>query len=314
MIRTQASRVNGATRAGGRAAQVIRAARPDDLPALSDFLTGLSAQTRYLRFFAPVTPGAAMLALLSGGPGASGASGASNQADAVVAVRDGVIIGHAMAVDRAAPGDSGGPCGERRTVTDIGVVVADAWQGRGVGAALTRVLVARARDRGVASAAMDVLPGNHRALAMIAGHWPAASFTGSPDCTTVSCPLPPPESRHRPRPAPLSALTSLPAEHGVHVATGAGGRDARGDEGGGRAGLPGEAGLAAFQQGEDERLQRQRQDGRREMVREGAVPLPALKDGGGLGAGRAEGGADLLLAQVAARQADQRAVAVADRP
>jgi GNAT superfamily N-acetyltransferase len=202
MSRTQASRVNGATRAGGRAAQVIRAARPDDLPALSDFLTGLSAQTRYLRFFAPVTPGAAMLALLSGGPGASGASGASNQADAVVAVRDGVIIGHAMAVDRAAPGDSGGPCGERRTVTDIGVVVADAWQGRGVGSALTRALITRARARGVASATMDVLPGNRQVLAMIAAHWPGASVTRSPDSTTICCPLEPLASVARPPVAP----------------------------------------------------------------------------------------------------------------
>jgi len=195
MSRTQSSGVTGAARTGGRAAQVIRAARPDDLAALSDFFAGLSARTRYLRFFAPVTPGAVMLGLLSGGPGASG------KADAVVAVRDGVIIGHAMAVDRAVPdgdpvgprcpGGSGGASGAAPTVTDIGVVVADAWQGRGVGSALTRALITRARARGVASAVMDVLHGNRQVLAMIATHWPAARVIRSRDCTTISCPLAP---------------------------------------------------------------------------------------------------------------------------
>ena len=69
---------------------------------------------RYLRFFAPVTPGPNMLRLLSGD---------AADVDAVVAVRGGVIIGHAMGADRVEPG------GVR--VTDVGVVVADAWQGRG---------------------------------------------------------------------------------------------------------------------------------------------------------------------------------------
>ena len=57
-------------------------------------------------------------------------------------------------------------------MTDIGVVVADAWQGQGVGSALVRALVSRAQARGVTSLSMDVLPGNHRVLAMIAGTGP----------------------------------------------------------------------------------------------------------------------------------------------
>src|ERR1700733_8742499 len=109
MIRTQGCP------AGGRASAAIRPARPADLPALSDFFAGLSMQTRYLRFFSPVTPGPALLHLLAGGAGTT---------DAVVATRDGVIIGHAMATDRT------GPSGVR--MTDFGMVVADAWQGQGV--------------------------------------------------------------------------------------------------------------------------------------------------------------------------------------
>jgi GNAT superfamily N-acetyltransferase len=182
MSRTQGPRTQGTDAdRPARAADAIRPACPADTQALSDFLSGLSAQTRYLRFFAPVTPAGVMLRLLSGGSG---------HADAVVAVRDGAIIGHAMAVDQ--PGSW-----PRRT--DVGVVVADAWHGHGVGSALMRTLVARARARGVTSATMDVLPGNRRVLAMITAHWPSACVTRSPDFTTISCPLSPPA-----RPSPRS--------------------------------------------------------------------------------------------------------------
>src|SRR6202451_3116136 len=94
--------------AGGLAAAAIGPARPADLPALRDFFAGLSMQTRYLRFFSPVTPGSALLHLLAGGAGTT---------DAVVATRGRVIIGHAMAADRT------GPCGAR--MNDNGMAVAD---------------------------------------------------------------------------------------------------------------------------------------------------------------------------------------------
>ncbi|MBV9206107.1 MAG: GNAT family N-acetyltransferase [Actinobacteria bacterium] len=154
----------------GHPAAVIRPACPADRVALGDFLAGLSVHTLYLRFFAPVTPTPALLNLLSGG--------AAN-IDAVVAVRDGVVIGHAMAVDPQQP-----------AATDVGVVVADAWQGQGVGSALIRALVARAQARGVTSIAMDVLHVNRRVLAMIGAHWPAADIGGSPDYLTIKIGLP----------------------------------------------------------------------------------------------------------------------------
>ena len=179
MNRTQAER------ADGRTAAAIRPARPADLAALRDFFAGLSAQTRYLRFFAPVTPGPALLRLLSGGTGT---------AYAMVATRGEVIIGHAMAADRAGPG------GVR--MTEIGVVVADAWQGQGVGSALVRALIASAQARGVTSVAMDVLPANRQVLAMIAGHWPAAHTGYSQGCHTICVRLP---RRHQYRPQPRPA-------------------------------------------------------------------------------------------------------------
>ena len=170
--RTQAIRPDGPGTA-------IRSVGPADLAALSGFFAGLSVESRYLRFFAPVTPAHGLLHLLSGGPA---------NVDAMVAVADGVIVGHAMAADR--PGD---PCGTQ--MTDVGVVVADAWQRRGVGAALMRALVLRAQARGVTSLAMDVLPANRRVLAMIMGHWPDVAVGYSPDSLDIRIPLP----RYQPR-------------------------------------------------------------------------------------------------------------------
>ena len=88
MNRTQAGRTQG------RATAAIRPVGPADLAALSDFFAGLSVESRYLRFFAPVTPTRDLLHLLSGGPA---------NVDAIVAVAGGVIVGHAMAADRPDP-------------------------------------------------------------------------------------------------------------------------------------------------------------------------------------------------------------------
>jgi ribosomal protein S18 acetylase RimI-like enzyme len=146
----------------------IRPARAADLPALGDFFAGLSTQARYLRFFSPITPGPSLLTLLCGGDGTT---------DALLATRDGVIIGHGMAADVS------GPCGTR--TTDIGVVVADVWQHQGLGSALVRALITGAQVRGVTSVTMDVMHGNDRALAMIKSHWPAARTRRSRDYVTL---------------------------------------------------------------------------------------------------------------------------------
>ncbi|HEX5303210.1 MAG TPA: GNAT family N-acetyltransferase [Streptosporangiaceae bacterium] len=174
---------------------LIRPVTPADEAMLHDFFAALSVESRYLRFFAPVTPSCGLLDLMAGKPA---------HVDAIVAVADGVIVGHAMAADRPVPGDPGHPGrpgGPR--VTDVGVVVADPWQRRGVGAALMRALIGRAQARGVTALAMDVLPGNRRVLAMIAGHWPEAAIGRSPDGVDVRIPLPP----YQPRP-PYAARTA----------------------------------------------------------------------------------------------------------
>jgi L-amino acid N-acyltransferase YncA len=156
----------------------IRPANAADGAGLRDFFARLSVRTRVLRFFAPLTPTAAMLRRLAGEPAS---------VDAVVAVRGGVIIGHGMAVDQDAPGAD--------PAADIGVVVADAWQSQGVGSALMRTLISRAQARGVTSLHMDVLYDNHRVRSMIASHWTEVRTDRSPDCITVQVPLPQHRSR-----------------------------------------------------------------------------------------------------------------------
>src|SRR4249920_309029 len=186
MIRTQVAPGGGGARAysSDRATAAIRPVDPAEQAALSDFFAALSVESRYRRFFAPVRPTDSLLDLLSGRPA---------NVDAIVAVADGVIVGHAMTADlpeRIFP-DAG------RTA-DVGVVVADAWQRRGVGALLMRALIARAQSRGVTALAMDVLPGNRRVLAMISGHWPDAVVGHSPDSLDIRIPLP----RYQPPPQP----------------------------------------------------------------------------------------------------------------
>lgn len=173
----------------------IRRPDPADLAALTGFFAGLSMRSRVQRFFAPVRPTPALIRLACGWTG---------HADALVAVQGGVIIGHAMAADEQPGRSAGRPVPPGGAVTEIGVVVADAWQGQGVGSALVRALIGQAQARGVMSLSMDVLPGNHEVLAMITGHWAAERTQRSADCVTLRVglsPAPPPRAHAASAPA-----------------------------------------------------------------------------------------------------------------
>jgi GNAT superfamily N-acetyltransferase len=207
-----------------RGAATIRPPDTGDLAALGGFFAGLSMRSRVQRFFAPVRLSPAMIRRACGlgadgpatdGPAADGPAGGISHAgpgrpsrsggtDAVVATVGGVIIGHGMAVDRPADRSAGRPAPLEGRVTEIGVVVADAWQGQGVGSALVRALISRAQARGVTSLVMDVLPDNRQMLAMIATHWPAARSWRRADCVTFQAALIP-EQRAVPPPAAAPA-------------------------------------------------------------------------------------------------------------
>jgi GNAT superfamily N-acetyltransferase len=146
-----------------------------DHEPIREFLTGLSPRARYLRFFSGAPPASgAMLRILAGG---------AAHTDVLVATGDGVIIGHAMAADRTGPGGT--------RLTEIGVVVADAYRGQGVGSALVRQLVAQAQIRGATALVMEVLAENRQVLTMISDHWPVARQEHSGAYVTFSARLEP---------------------------------------------------------------------------------------------------------------------------
>ena len=157
----------------------IRAASPQDCEQIRDFVNGLSVRTQFLRFFASVAPPSSGLL--------RGLCGTSGRADIVVAIYQGLVVGHGMAADSWG---SGGP-----RVSDIGLVVADRWQQRGVGTALLGTVVARAAARGTSMLVMDVLPGNDRMLSMIEHRWPGARREISADSIIVRACLPGAEMR-----------------------------------------------------------------------------------------------------------------------
>jgi GNAT superfamily N-acetyltransferase len=140
---------------------------------IRDFIGGLSVRTQFLRFFASVAPPSSGLL--------RGLSGTDGSSDVVIATHCGSVIGHAMAVDRTG--------GDGVRMSDVGLVVADRWQRRGVGSELLRKVVARAAARGVGMLVMDVLPSNDQMLAMIARRWPDARREFSADSITIGARL-----------------------------------------------------------------------------------------------------------------------------
>jgi ribosomal protein S18 acetylase RimI-like enzyme len=168
----------------------IVAASVADSRRISDFIAGLSVRTQFLRFFATVgRPSSGLLRALTGTDGRADVLVATDQAGAVVA--------HGMAADRTTA--------DGVRTSDLGLVVADLWQQRGVGSAMLDMLADRARDRGVGELVMDVQPGNDRMLAMIIRRWPDARRELGPYSLTIrarphyaslaASPVPPPAPR-----------------------------------------------------------------------------------------------------------------------
>lgn len=173
--------MNG-TQPDGSPGWQIRPASAADTDALRVFLTGLSLRTRYLRFFAGVLPvNPAFLARMTGC-----ATPRGEPVDALVVTAGGpgreVVIGHGMATDTH---DDAG-----RAVTDMGVVVADAQQGRGAGSALIRALADRAQARGATMIMMDVLAENREMLSLIEHYFPVARYGRTGPYVSVHVQLP----------------------------------------------------------------------------------------------------------------------------
>ena len=167
----------------------VRTARPDDAARIREFVCGLSVRTQYFRFFTAVAPpSAGLLQALSGGSG---------RADILLVTDEsGAVVGHGMAAD----GESSGT-----HTADIGLVIADRWQGEGLGTALLRLLTKRAAERGVEALVLEVLPDNHKMLGIIERRWPHASRERTPDAITITAELIRPDLDYLNVPGPLLA-------------------------------------------------------------------------------------------------------------
>ena len=124
----------------------LRTAQGKDVDALQRFVGSLSLATRVQRFFAPLRelPGELVRALRQADPAHC----------FVIAEADGEPIGLGQLALRGEQGE-------------VALVVADAWQSRGVGARLLAQLLAEASRHGLREVMLETLAGNRgmRALA-----------------------------------------------------------------------------------------------------------------------------------------------------
>lgn len=125
----------------------LRPARRTDAAALQEFVRGLSAPTRQARFFAPIRElSPAALARLTGG----------ERGPVFVAETE---AGKVVALAEYAAGDDAGAC-------ELALVVADVWQGQGLGRVLMDRLLESARVARIERAVVDVLHDNDAMLAL----------------------------------------------------------------------------------------------------------------------------------------------------
>jgi RimJ/RimL family protein N-acetyltransferase len=143
--------------AGWPAGLRIRPVEPADADALREFLSGLSPDTAYRRFFTGLGKMAdrfvARLVCLD-----------HARREALVAVVGPVVIGFADYAVLAAEPDT----------VEFGVVIADRWQRHGIGPALTRDLLGLAAGRGARTVRAHTLAENARAATMLRRRWPGA--------------------------------------------------------------------------------------------------------------------------------------------
>jgi GNAT superfamily N-acetyltransferase len=136
---------------------------PSDRERLHQMFAGCSPETVVRRFFGrvPELPRRYLDQALGGD--------AARHDAAVARYGDGLHI--AGLASLAGPSEAG------PDVPELGVLVADPWQRRGVGTALVRLLLARARERGVERIAASVLPGRSRLLQVLAQQMPIEQMT-----------------------------------------------------------------------------------------------------------------------------------------
>src|SRR6266849_7998712 len=148
----------------------VRAIRPDDEPRLMALCRRLSPRTVYERFFSPrrLLPEEAHVF----------ANVDYRQRMAVVVEVDDGQEPELIGVARYGPSDEG-------TTADIGLVVADGWQGLGLGSLLLEEILRAGERRGIHEFSADVLTENRRALRLLARHTAITRRTVASGVTSV---------------------------------------------------------------------------------------------------------------------------------
>ncbi len=137
---------------GGRRV-CLRLLQPGDADLITRFFWRLSSETVYRRFFSPIRlPNETLLKRL--------VDVDHCEREALIALDDQGIVGVARY--------GTGPAASH----DVAIVVADDWQGRGLGTLLMRRLAHIARLRGIAAFHATMLGDNTRALSLVRGMAP----------------------------------------------------------------------------------------------------------------------------------------------
>jgi GNAT superfamily N-acetyltransferase len=147
----------------------LRPACPGDEAGLAAMLAGLSPQSFYQRF---LSGGGELSARLraqlvhaTAERGAWLAVAGDVSGDVSGHVSGESVVGHACWVfEPGTPAD--------RPVAELAAVVADGWQGRGLGARLLAAVARDATDAGADAVQMYLLANNRRLLARIGREWP----------------------------------------------------------------------------------------------------------------------------------------------
>jgi GNAT superfamily N-acetyltransferase len=156
-----------------RTQPVIRPAGPDDAALLADLLNGLSPGTAFYRFMG----------------GLGGASPALVRALLRIGPRRGVLL----AVEAGDTGERvvGHACWSVNDAdsADLGVLVADDAQGRGIGGALFVAAAEAAAGVGARTVHLDVHPDNRRVVAILRHRLGPGALTWNQGLMTVDAPL-----------------------------------------------------------------------------------------------------------------------------
>jgi GNAT superfamily N-acetyltransferase len=137
---------------------LLRDARPEDCAAVREFLSGLSLDSAYRRFFTGIgspPSGALVRRLVEADP---------DRRTVVLAVAGAEVVGVA---DTTLVDDG--------RAVELGVVLADRWQRRGLGWQLCAAALVPALIRGVPVLRAHTLPDNARVAKILRRRWPDAA-------------------------------------------------------------------------------------------------------------------------------------------